>query len=313
MRTITKRFFRMLSARGPDTKKNYKVERQVQNFLHQHVLRPTERIFDEVLRAPGRDILLRVFYPAKNSQSFSVLLFFHGGGWVTGSLDSYDKMCTQLADKTDHIVISVGYRLAPEHKFPAAVEDCYYATQHFLRHANQYGINHGRISLAGDSAGGNIAAAVCLMARDRDEPMPCKQVLIYPATDSLRPGVESPYLSMKENGTDYILTRQRIQDYMDMYHSGDEDWDNPYFAPIKAESLRDQPDTLVIVAEFDPLRDEGEAYAQRLAQADNFAVCHCARDALHGYLTSGLFHKQVEESYDWISVFLSDELKESVV
>lgn len=313
MRTITKRFFRLLSSRFLDSKKDYKVERQIQNFLHQHILRPTERIFDEIIKAPERDIPIRVFFPPQNRQTFPVLLFFHGGGWVTGSLDSYDKMCTLLSEKTDHVVISVEYRLAPEHKFPAALEDCYYVTQHFIRHAKDYGIDPHKISLIGDSAGGNLSAAVSLMARDQKSHMPCKQILIYPATDSLKPGSSSPYLSMNENGSDFLLTRERIRDYMEMYHNNDEDWENAYFAPMKAETLENQPDTLVIVAEFDPLRDEGEAYARRLAQDENFVVCHCARDAVHGYLTSGLFHKQVEESYDWIDAFLSNELKDAIM
>lgn len=308
MRTITKRFFRLLTPRNLDTKKNYIIERQLQNFFRQHILRPADRIFNETLKAPGRDIPLRIFLPVHFQTPTPVLIFFHGGGWVTGSLDSYNKFCTQLAEKTDHVVISVDYRLAPEHTFPAGLEDCYYASQYFFINAKHYGIQPGEITLIGDSAGGNIAAVVSLMARDRKKHVPRKQILIYPATDSLPASGPSPYPSMEENGDDFILTRQRIDAYMDLYRNSEEDRNNPYLAPIRAESLERQPDTLVITAEFDPLRDEGAAYAQRLASEGNFVVYHVAKDALHGYLTSGIFHKQTEETFGWMNAFLRGTL-----
>lgn len=254
----------------------------------------------------------RIFFP--NEKAFQstgpfqhkVLLFIHGGGWVTDSVDNYERICARLADATEHLVVSVEYRLAPEHKFPTGLEDCYAAakamfTNHFLLN-----VKPEDITLIGDSAGGNLAAALSLMARDKGEFLPKRQILIYPAVYNDY-SENSPFSSVKENGTDYLLTSGKMRDYIELYAGSEEDKQNPYFAPYLAESLENQPDTLILTSEFDPLRDEGEAYGRRLEEAGNRVEVYRIKDALHGYFALGIKNFHVQESFDYINRFLERE------
>jgi acetyl esterase/lipase len=161
--------------------------------------------------------------------------------------------------------------------------------------------------LIGDSAGGNIAAAVSLMARDRGEFSPRRQILIYPATYNDH-SASSPYPSVTENGTDYLLTAKRIREYSALYVRKPEDYFNPYFAPLLAEDLSNQPRTLIITCEYDPLRDEGEAYGEKLNQFGNRAPVYRMEDALHGFMLLGLLFTHVRKLYRQISTFLSEEI-----
>ena len=167
------------------------------------------------------------------------------------------------AQSTGQIVVSVEYRLAPEHRFPTGLEDCYAAAQAMLRGEILPEVTPENVTIMGDSAGGNLAAAVCLMARDKKELLPGKQILIYPAVNSCYTE-KSPYKSVKTNGTGYLLTSVKMEDYVILYQRTEEDRKNPYFAPVLAENLQGLPDTLVLTAQYDPLRDEGEDYAKKL-------------------------------------------------
>ena len=191
-------------------KHNYKLARFFINIAHVHVLRPFYRIWDHKISCGDHDIPVRIFSPKKSGQ-YPVLLFFHGGGWVTGNIDSYDKVCTHMASLTRHIVVSVDYQLAPEHKFPAGLEDCYCVTRELFLNSGLLNVTPDQITLIGDSAGGNLAAAVSLMARDRGEFMPKRQILIYPATYNDHSD-SSPFVSIRENGTGYLLTSKRISE-----------------------------------------------------------------------------------------------------
>jgi acetyl esterase len=190
-----------------------------------------------------------------------VLVFFHGGGWVVCNVDTHDTLCRSIANAANYIVISVDYRLAPEHKFPAAVEDCFAATVWAREAADEIGADPDRVVVGGDSAGGNLATVVSLLARDQDLPLPKLQVLIYPVTD-----VNLETVSYQQNGEGYNLTRSMMQWFFDCYLTSEEDAADWRVSPLRANDLSGLPAALVITAEYDPLRDEGEAYAARLAE-----------------------------------------------
>ena len=255
----------------------------------------------------NHQIPVRIFLPGeKMEDDLPVFLFFHGGGWVTESIDNYERICARLADATGQYVVAVEYRLAPEDKFPAGLEDCYAVAKTLYSGDFMLNIKPENITLIGDSAGGNLCAALSLMARDCGEFMPKRQILIYPATYNDYTE-NSPFPSVKENGTDYLLTAGKMQDYIDLYARNKEDKKNPYFAPYIAEDLANQPDTLILTCEFDPLRDEGEAYGKRLKEAGNYVEIHRIKDALHGYFALGIKQLHVQESFTYINEFLKEE------
>ena len=258
--------------------------------------------WDHMVLVNGRKIPVRLFAPPAPGVH-EILLFFHGGGWVTGNIDSYTRVCYHMARLTNRLVISVDYRLAPEHRFPAGLEDCYAVTREIFASPQMFGITADRITLVGDSAGGNLAAAVSLLARDRGEFSPSRQILIYPATHYDHTE-QSPFDSVRENGEDYLLTSKRICEYMALYQSSEADWHNPYFAPLTAKDLSHQPRTLILTAEYDPLRDEGEAYGEALLAAGNMVQINRIHDALHGFFSLPARWAPVRTAYGLINHFL---------
>jgi len=216
---------------------------------------------DHQVAVPGGTITVRVFTP-QGSGAKPALVYFHGGGWVTGDIETHDGICRTLANAADCVVASVDYRCAPEHKFPTAAEDAYAATRWVVEQGAALGVDTRRLAVIGDSAGGNLAAAVALMARDRKGPALAFQVLVYPVTDC---DFERP--SYIENAEGYNLTSESMRFYWDQYAPGAADRVHPYASPMRAASLAGLPPALVITAEYDPLRDEGEAYARALGAA----------------------------------------------
>lgn len=303
MRPIKKSIVRILSKPHLNLKKNYKVYRKVIGFFNPPI-KKEYRTLDHKIMVEGREIPVRVFLP-EESEKTRVLIFFHGGGWVTGDIDSYTNVCRNMANQTQHIVVSVDYRLAPENPFPRGVEDCYHVTKEIFRRRELLNVSQEEITLIGDSAGGNLAAVVSLMGRDREEFYPKKQILIYPATNYDH-SEHSPYDSVRENGEDYIMTSKRIQDYLDLYVGKEEDKLNPYVAPILSKDLTNQPDTLIITAQYDPLRDEGEAYGHKLKKSGSRVEIHRVEDAIHGFFSTPLNTDQVSKTYQWIHDFLND-------
>lgn len=256
---------------------------------------------------------VRLFFPDEKTfqeeqvaNGMRVMLFLHGGGWSTEHVDNYERICARLANATGHIVAAIEYRLAPEHKFPTGLEDCYAVAKAMYEKEFLLNVNSEDITLIGDSAGGNLAAALSLMARDRGEFLPRRQILIYPATNNDY-SENSSFDSVRENGTDYLLTAGKLRDYLDFYAGKEEDRMNPYFAPILEENLQNQPDTLVITAEYDPLRDEGEAYGRKLEAAGNRIEIYRIKNALHGFFALGIKSNHVQESFDIINNFLRRE------
>lgn len=210
---------------------------------------------------PDCDVPARVYTPA-GAGPFPGLAWFHGGGWVVGDLDTADAAARNMCAGADCVVASVDYRLAPETKFPGPAEDCYAATQWLAANAAALNVDSDRIAVGGDSAGGNLAAAVALMSRDRGGCPLVFQLLVYPVTQ--RDFDRASYL---ENADGYQLTRDTMIWYWDHYLAADADAVNPYAAPLHAADLRGLPPALVLTAEYDPLRDEGEAYAAALQAA----------------------------------------------
>lgn len=286
-----------------DVKKTYLMEREIQKLISRRKKNTgLYHLWEHPVLRAGYHIPVRIFTPV-HSPVPALLLFFHGGGWVKGTVDSYDAVCWDMAAMTGCAVASVDYRLAPEHRFPAAPEDCYAAAREIYRSAGLLGVHTEDIVLIGDSAGGNLAAAVSLMARDRGEFCPSRQILIYPALGSDHSEF-SPYPSVRENGTGYLLTAKRVQDYLTLYRASDEDLTSPYFAPLNASDLTGQPDTLIITAQYCPLRDEGEIYGQRLREAGVRVEIHRIPDALHGYFSLPVRFPQVKHTYGLINRFL---------
>ena len=286
-----------------DIRKTYQIQRSLQTLKGPKLPKQKQYCQDCTLYVDNRSILTRIYLPA-NVPHANTLLFFHGGGWVTESIDTYHKVCTALANATKHRVVSVEYRLAPEHPFPQGLEDCYAVAKQLFLFPQRFGFSPGKITLIGDSAGGNLAAAVSLKARDEGDFEVPRQILIYPAT-YYDHSPASPYRSVVDNGSDYLLTSKRICEYIDLYKRSDDDLTNPYFAPLTASHFSHQPDTLMITAEFDPLRDEGEAYAQRLKEAGNRAAVYRMKDALHGFLGLGTRYVHVRKAHELIVLFLT--------
>lgn len=248
---------------------------------------------------------IRIYRPDKRmvNKNAGRILFLHGGGWVSESVETYNRVCQNLARKTNQVVISVDYRLAPEYKFPIALEDCYAVAKELFMNPG-LNLNPDNITIVGDSAGGNLAAAVSMLARDRKEFSPKRQILIYPCVNSDF-SEDSPYASVIENGSDYLLTRKNMMEYVNMYKNCDADLQNPYFAPILATDFSNLPQTLIITAEFDPLRDEGEAYGEKLRKAGNAVEIHRIPDALHGFFSLSTRYFHVKQLFVYVNEFLN--------
>lgn len=234
---------------------------------------------------------VRVYHPAPGTQ-LPLLVYFHGGGWVIGNVEVADKPCRALANATQCIVASVEYRLSPETKFPGPVEDCYTATRWLADHMRDLGAKPDLIGVGGDSAGGNLAAAVALMARDRGGPRIAYQLLLYPAT---APARGSTFASYEENADGYLLTRASMEWFWDLYLAKPEDGENPYASPLKATNLSGLPSAMVVTEEFDPLRDEGQAYAKQLQDAGVPTKLVHYDGLIHGFFWMGGVFTQVKD------------------
>ena len=231
-----------------------------------------------VLDTDADGVPVRVYQPVGEGP-FPVVMMFHGGGWVIGDLTTADAQSREVCRQAEAVVVSVDYRLAPEHPFPAAINDCYAATRWAAQSADRYRGDPSRLALAGDSAGGNLAAVVAQMIRDGGGPAVSFQLLVYPVTD----GVNFDTPSYHENGQDYMLTAESMHWFWNHYAPNARDRVNPYASPLLADNLADLPAALVMTAEYDPLRDEGEAYAEKLAKAGVEAEVVRCDGLIHGF------------------------------
>jgi acetyl esterase len=224
---------------------------------------PVGRVENRAVPGPGGPLPLRLYWPREAPAGpLPALVYFHGGGWVIGDLESHDGTCRELANGARCLVASVDYRLAPEARFPAAADDCSAATRWLAANAAALGVDPARIAVGGDSAGGNLAAVVALRARDAGGPALVHQLLVYPVTDCA-----FDTASYRENAEGYFLTREMMRWFWQQYLEKPEHGADPSASPLRAPTLAGVAPATVLTAEYDPLRDEGEAYARRLAQA----------------------------------------------
>lgn len=243
------------------------------------IYEPVKKVENRIVR--GRDgypIPIRLFTP-NLPFPLPVLIYFHRGGWVFGSIEEADPLCRKLANHLHCLVVSVGYRLAPEHPFPKPLEDGYDVVQWVAQHADSLGGDSRRIIVSGESAGGNLAAAAALMARDQKGPLLAAQLLIYPAlTCHLQDA------SYRNSVDQYFLTKKAMKWFWKMYLQQIEDHDNQYASPLLASDLSSLPPAVILTAEYDPLHDEGEKYAKKLHQQGVPVATHCFPKAIHGCL-----------------------------
>ncbi len=256
-------------------------------------------VSERSIQGPGGSLLLRIYTPLGRGP-FPLLAFFHGSGFVLCSLDTHDGMCRNLCAGAGCVVVSVDYRLAPEHKFPAGADDCLFATRWIADHAAELNGDAGRLAVAGDSAGGNLAAVTALRVRDEGGPALCGQLLIYPVTDYHTPGTPS----YADNAEGYGLTRDTMRWFWGHYLASEADAVHPHASPLRAQDFSRLPPALVVTAEFDPLRDEGEAYAAKLRAAGVEATTSRWDGMNHGFFFwAGRVDKAgaaVDESCTWL-------------
>ncbi len=238
------------------------------------------RVEDLSIPGPGGDIPVRL-YASEHGGVRPAFVYFHGGGWVFGNIETHDAVCRLLAKESGAVVISVDYRLSPEAKFPAAVDDSYAATCWVAANAQHLGIDANRIAVGGDSAGGNLATVVAMRCRDAGGPALALQVLIYPVTDLS----SFETASHRELAEGYFLTRAAMQWFTGHYLASTEQSSHPEASPLHATNLKGLPPAVVITAEFDPLRDEGEAYAKRLEQAGVPVTATRYPGMIHGFVS----------------------------
>jgi acetyl esterase len=278
--------------------------RQYERLAEMRSTEPVAKTQDFEIDGPDGPIPMRLYEPDAEGP-LPVLVYYHGGGWVIGSRDTHDGICTRLCNRADCLVLSVDYRLAPEHPFPAAVEDSYAALEWAARHAPDIGGDPERLAVGGDSAGGNLSAAVTLLARDQDGPEVAHQLLIYPAVAT--PAVHD-FPSYEENGEGYFLEAESMAWFYDHYVGSRVNARNEYLAPLLVDDLSGLPPATVVTAGFDPLRDEGKEYAERLADAEVPAELLHYEGLIHGFANMTDFISGAADAVDEMSERLAQAL-----
>lgn len=244
---------------------------------------PVAKVEDRLVAGPRGDVPVRLYWPDSEGKSsegkLPVLVYFHGGGWVLGSLETHDAICRALTNAASCLVVSVDYRLAPEHRFPSGLEDCQAVLRWVQAGADEIGVDGERIAVGGDSAGGNLAAVVANCNRDENGPPLCHQLLIYPVIDA---GQASA--SYRENADGYLLTALGMKMFWDLYLEESSEAVSSLASPDQAASLVGLPTATVLTAQYDPLRDEGEIYAERLREAGNQVELRRWDGVFHGFV-----------------------------
>ncbi len=256
------------------------------------------KIVQQNINGRHGDISIQLYYPSQQ-KSLPLILFFHGGGWVYGNFDTYDYFCRRLTKDTGAIVLTVDYRLAPFYKYPTALEDCYDAYLWTVENATNLSANPEKIIVMGDSAGGNLATVVSLMARDKGQKLITKQILLYPVVSGKldRPSVD-------KNADAPVLTKKRMQCFIDYYARDEADILQPYFSPLLAEDLSNLPPTLIITCEYDPLHDQAQIYAERLQEAKIPVKLHDYPKTIHGFMSFPPFCPEALPAFAEVAEFI---------
>ena len=262
---------------------------------------PVAHVEDRHIAGPHRPIPVRVYTP-EGPGPFAGLVYFHGGGWVVCDLNTHDQVCRAICRRAQAVVVAVDYALSPEYKYPAAVDECYAVTCWVSENAAPLRVDARRIAVGGDSAGGNLSAVMCLKARDESGPALALQVLVYPVTNLS--SLDTP--SYREFAEGYYLTRAEMEWFRGHYLARLEDACQPYASPLLAPDLRGLPPALVITAECDPLRDEGEAYARRLSDAGVPVTCTRYAGMIHPFFSLGGVLSQGRRSVEQIAAALRE-------
>ncbi|WP_430536101.1 alpha/beta hydrolase [Listeria rocourtiae] len=263
-------------------------------------------IENKKIDGPGGKISLRIYSPEEDGP-YPLMVYFHGGGFVTGSVQSTDGIARKLVQATGYRVISVDYRLAPENPFPAAIEDAYATVAWVSKHLTSLRAKSKDIVVAGDSAGGNIAAVVAQLAKSKGTPNISKQVLLYPPVDIFSRDASVLYPSMDEFAEGYVLTKESLDKYFKLYLSGSTDRKyDPLVAPVRNKDVSKLPAAFIATAEYDPLRDQGEAYAQKLKDAGVPVYAKRLEKVTHGFMSTP--SAATDETYELISEFLQEKL-----
>lgn len=308
MEKITSEVIKGISKTDISIKKNYKLFRILQKIINPSFINKKD-YEDIIFDLEDRKIKARVFKSCTGKENSKLIIFIHGGGWVTGSVDSYTNTCIELSHRTNRMVVAIDYRLAPEYPYPAGFNDCYEVTKLIMNNLGSLNLSYKDVCLMGDSAGANLVAAISLKARDTKDFKIENQILLYPALQTDYSN-KTKYKSVIENGKDYLLTQKQLQEYMNLYVTNPKDLNNPYVAPLKARTLFFQPRTLLITSNHDPLRDEGKKYARRLKLYFNYVVYYNFEDAIHGFLSQPIGKKHKMEAYKRIIQFLGDDKDE---
>lgn len=260
---------------------------------------PMHEVKDITITGTHGEIPLRIYKP-NNAINQPAIIYFHGGGFHTGSIETHDGICRNIASYTNFTIISVGYHLAPEYKFPVAVYDAYESTKWVFENAENLGLDPTKIGVSGDSAGGNLAIVVTHLAREKREFSLAFQVLLYPLTTA------EETESMRENGQGYMSDLERIQEAMDLYLRGPEDKYNLLFSPMLNDDFNDIPPALIITGKYDSMRDDSKMYAEKLKEKQVPVKYVCYDDLIHGFLSLPLDLKQKKNTYQQIAEWLKD-------
>lgn len=261
---------------------------------------PSHTVYERVHRVENIEIEgknrhkipVRLFIP-NDSKGLPIIVYFHRGGWVFGNIDIADPVCRKFANHGRCIVAAVGYRLAPENPFPTPLEDCYEATKWIAAHANLIGGDPNKIITGGESAGGNLAAAVALLARDQNGPKIASQLLIYPTISS---AIQEEIFDKSVDR--YFLTKDAMKFFWSMYLQSSEDFNNPYASPDLTPDFSNLPPALIITAEYDPLHQEGAKYAEQLHQAGIKTTTKCFSKVIHGFLSLPIYEEY--QKVEWV-------------
>ncbi len=300
MNKLTSKIIKEISNQNISIEKNYKLLRVLQKVINPSFFN-SQSYEDVIFPLQGRSIKARVFNNYPNATK--LLIFIHGGGWVTGDIGTYTSTCLELSKRTQSFVIAIDYRLAPEYPFPNGFNDCYEVVKIIMDNIGELGVSSKDVCLIGDSAGGNLVAAISLKSRCTKEFKITQQILLYPALQTDYSN-RTKYRSVIEKGQDYLLTQKQLQEYISLYITNEEDLNNPYAAPLLAKSLFFQPKTLIITCDNDPLRDEGKSYYLRLKRYFNKVTYYNFEGARHGFLSHPLERKYTLKAYDKIADFL---------